>query len=175
MGMLLYRAALHAEQTRQAMFASEQLPFSTRDPAPVTGTLNGTPFTSLADADPRIGARLEVFAAGEYLWIPFEHVASIRIEPPKRLRDLVWAPAIVRPSRGFKGGELGEVLLPALAPGTWRHDNPQVQLGRVTEWDELPDGREVPVGQKLLLMDDAEISLLEVRELEFTPVPSAAR
>jgi type VI secretion system protein ImpE len=175
MGMLLYRAALHAEQTRQGMFASEQLPFSTRDPAPVTGSLNGTPFTSLVDADPRIGARLEVFAAGEYLWIPFEHVASIRIEPPKRLRDLVWAPAIVRPSPGFKGGELGEVLLPALTPGTWRHDNPQVQLGRVTEWHALPDGREAPVGQKLLLVDDEEIALLEVRELEFTPVPSAAR
>jgi type VI secretion system protein ImpE len=175
MGMLLYRAALHAEQTRQQMFAADQLPFTTRDPGSVAGTLNGTPFASLVDADPRIGARLEVFAAGEYLWLPFEHIASIRIEPPKRLRDLVWTPAIVRPSSTFKGGELGEVLLPALAPGTWRHADPQVQLGRVTDWHELPDGREAPIGQKLLLVDDEEVSLLEVRELEFTPVPSAAR
>jgi type VI secretion system protein ImpE len=174
MGMLLYRAALHAEQTRQQMFAAEQLPFSTRDPAPVTGTLNGKPFTSLVDGDPRIGARLEVFAAGEYLWIPFEHVASIRIDPPKRLRDLIWTPAIVRPSESFKGGELGEVLLPALAPGTWQHADPPVQMGRVTEWQELPDGREAPIGQKLLLVDDEEVSLLEVRELEVAPVPNSA-
>jgi len=104
MGMLLYRAALHAEQTRQAMFATNQLPFATRDPAPVTGKLNGTPFTTLLDGDPRIGGRLEVFAAGEYLWLPFEHIASVRIEPPKRLRDLMWTPAIVQPGPGFRGG-----------------------------------------------------------------------
>jgi type VI secretion system protein ImpE len=175
MGMLLYRAALHAEQTRQLMFATDQLPFSTRDPAPVTGTLNGTSFGSLVDGDPRIGGRLEVFAAGEYLWIPFEHVATIRVEPPKRLRDLIWMPAIVRPSASFKGGELGEVLLPVLAPGTWRHADPQVQLGRATEWEELADGRQAPVGQKLLLVDDEEVPLLEVRQLEFTTVSSAAR
>ena len=175
MGMLLYRAALHAEQIRQEMFATNQLPFSTRDPTPVTGTLNGTPFTSLLDADPRIGARLEVFAAGEYLWIPLEHVASIRIDPPKRLRDLMWTPAIVRPGPGFKGGELGEVLLPVLAPGTWQNDNEEVKLGRVTEWQELSDGRPAPVGQKLLLVDDEEFPLLEVRDLQLTPVPSTAR
>jgi type VI secretion system protein ImpE len=175
MGMLLYRAALHAEQIRQQMFTTDQLPSSTRDPAPVTGSVNGTPFTSVTDGDPRIGARLEVFAAGEYLWIPFEHIASITIAPPKRLRDLMWTPAIVRPSRSFKGGELGEVLLPVLAPGTWKHADPEVRLGRVTEWQELADGRQAPVGQKLLLVDDEEFPLLEVRELEFTPVPSAAR
>lgn len=175
MGMLLYRAALHAEQIRQQMFETDQLPFATRDPAPVSGSLNGKPFTSLVDGDPRIGARLEVFAAGEYLWIPFEHVASIRIDPPKRLRDLMWTPAIVRPARGFKGGELGEVLLPVLAPGSWKHDDAEVRLGRVTEWRELPDGRAAPVGQKLLLVDQEEFPLLETRQLEFTPVPSAAR
>jgi type VI secretion system protein ImpE len=175
MGMLLYRAALHAEQTRQRMFESGQLPFTTRDPAPRSGSLNGASFTALTDADPRIGARLEVFAAGEYLWIPFEHIASIRIEAPKRLRDLMWTPAIVRPGPSFKGGELGEVLLPVLAPGSWKHADTAVKLGRVTEWQDLPDGRQAPVGQKLFLMDDEEFPLLEVRELEFTPVPSAAR
>jgi len=175
MGMLLYRAALHAEQTRQLMFATGQLPLGTRDPAPVSGTMNGKPFSSLEDADPRIGARLEVFAAGEYLWLPFEHIASIRIDPPKRLRDLMWTPAIVRPSPAFKGGELGEVLLPALTPGTWQHADPQVQLGRVTEWQDLPDGREAPVGQKLLMVDDDAVSLLEVRDLQITPSPNTDR
>jgi type VI secretion system protein ImpE len=175
MGMLLYRAALHAEQTRQQMFASGQLPLGTRDPAPVSGTMNGTPFSSLTDADPRVGARLEVFAAGEYLWLPLEHVESVTVPPPKRLRDLIWTPALVRPNRSFKGGELGEVLLPALAPGSWSNPDPQVQLGRVTEWVELDDGRQAPVGQKLLLVDDDDFPILEVRELQLTPVPSAAR
>jgi type VI secretion system protein ImpE len=81
----------------------------------------------------------------------------------------------VQPGPGFKGGELGEVLLPVLAPGTWQHENDAVRLGRMTEWRELPDDRAVPIGHKLLIVDDEEFPLLEVRELEFTPVPSAAR
>jgi len=62
-----------------------------------------------------------------------------------------------------------------LAPGTWQHEEDEVRLGRVTDWLELEDGRAAPVGQKLLLVDDAEVPLLEVRELDFTPVPSTAR
>ncbi len=174
MGMLLYRSALHAEQTRQQMFETGPLPFSTSEPAQVTGTLNGQPFASLVDGDPRLGARLEVFAAGQYMWIPFAQIASVRIAPPKRLRDLLWPTAIVRPTAAFKGGDLGEVLIPALAPLTYKHPEGSVRLGRVTEWQEIDGDREAPVGQKLLLADDREIALLEIRELEITPVPGAA-
>lgn len=172
MGMLLYRAALHAEVTRQGMFETGNLPFSTREPSAVTGTLNGRTFGSLVDADPRIGARLEVYAAGQYLWIPLAQIASVRLAPPKRLRDLLWAPAIVRPGPAFKGGELGEVLVPALAPLSWKHPDGAVRLGRVTEWQELNGTGQVPVGQKLLLVDDEEFPILELRELEITPVSS---
>jgi type VI secretion system protein ImpE len=174
MGMLLLRSALHAETTRQRMFETGPLPFSTTEPVPVTGTLNGQPFQTLVDGDPRLGPRLEVFAAGQYMWIPFAQIASVRIAAPKRLRDLLWPTAIVRPTDAFKGGDLGEVLIPALAPLTWKHPEGAVRLGRVTEWQEIEGGREVPVGQKLLLVDDREIALLEIRELEITPVPGAA-
>jgi type VI secretion system protein ImpE len=141
----------------------------------VSGTLNGKPFASLVDADPRIGARLEVFAAGQYMWLPLEHVASVRMQSPKRLRDLLWAPAIVRPSESFAGLEIGEALLPVIAPLTWQHDDGAVRLGRVTEWCEDEDGDQVPVGQKLLLVDGEEFPILELRELEIAqaPAPSA--
>jgi type VI secretion system protein ImpE len=174
MGTLLYRSALHAEETRQEMFDSGMLPESAPAPA-VSGTLNGTPFSALSDADPRIGARLELFAAGQYTWVALEHVESIRMEPPARVRDLLWAPAIVRTGPAFPGLELGEVLLPVLTPSAWRHPDPEVRLGRATHWEALPDGREVPVGQRMLLVDGEEIPLLEVRELTVTsasPVPT---
>ncbi len=132
----------------------------------MSGTLNGTPFTSLEDADPRIGARLEVFAAGQYTWLPLEHVASVRMAAPKLLRDLLWAPAMVRTGPGFRGEELGEVLLPALAPLSWRSPDGEVRLGRVTDWEELPDGDEAPVGQKMLLVDGEPFPILELRDLE---------
>jgi type VI secretion system protein ImpE len=44
-----------------------------------------------------------------------------------------------------------------------------VRLGRVTDWHELSDGMQVPAGQKLLLVDDEEFPILEVRELVITP------
>lgn len=172
MGTLLYRGALTADGKRREMFARGDLPTG---PAPraVRGTLNGRPFESLEDADPRIGARLEVFAAGRYLWLPLEHVASISMVPPTRLRDLLWAPATLHTGAGFKDMELGEVLLPVLTPDAATHPDPDVRLGRVTDWRELPDGRQAPVGQKLLLVDGEEFPILELRELVVTPAASS--
>jgi type VI secretion system protein ImpE len=172
MGALLYHAALHAERLRQDMFDKQSFPVSSAKI--VGGTINGQPFESITDADPRIGPRLEVFAAGQYMWLPFEHIDSVRAEAPKRLRDLLWAPAIVRPAETFKGLEMGEALLPVIAPMTWRHTDPAVRLGRVTEWTELSDGDQAPIGQKMLLVDDEEFPILELRELEIAHAPAAS-
>ena len=173
MGALLYRSAVHADRTRQAMFREGDFPRGTAAEHPISGTLNGRPFTSLTDADPRVGARLEVFAAGQYTWIPLEHIATVRMSAPTRLRDLLWTPAVVRTGPSFKGVELGEVLLPVMAPLTAELADDVVRLGRVTEWLELEDGLQVPVGQKMLLVDGEEFPLLELRELDIVPVPAA--
>jgi type VI secretion system protein ImpE len=169
LGTLLYRSALHAERTRQAMFAGNGLALGGPAPKPVAATLNGTSFDALRDADPRIGARLELFVAGQYTWLPLEQVESISLQPPQRLRDLLWIPAVVRPAEAFRQLELGEVLLPVLTPGAWRHPDPAVRLGRVTVWDALDEERDVPAGQKLWLAGDEEIPFLEVRELVIAP------
>ena len=57
--------------------------------------------------------------------------------------------------------ELGEVLMPALTPLAWQHQDDSVRLGRVSDWVRLDSGAEVPAGQKLLIMDDEEIPILE--------------
>lgn len=166
-GALLYTGALHAERLRTGMFEGDELPAPLpEDAAQIAGTLNGRPFRSLIDADPRIGARLEVFAAGEYLWVPFTQIDSLQIHPPAKLRDLLWTPAFLRLTSGAQRAELGEVLLPALAPLTFQHPDGSVRLGRVTEWCADERGRERPYGQKMLLADGEEIPLLEVRSLE---------
>lgn len=169
MGSLLYRSALHAERLRQEMFLA-QVPVAQAQPSDaISGKLNDQPFNRLSDADPRIGARLEVFVAGQYSWIPFDQIASITASPPQRLRDLLWIPAVVRPGPDYKDVELGEVLIPALTPLAWQHEDEEVRLGRLTDWQELPDGTVVPVGQKLLVIDDELVPILELRELEITP------
>lgn len=166
LGAWLYRSALHAERTRQERFPAGASPREGDTPSAVGGTLNGQPFSSITDADPRVGARLEVFAAGQYVWIPFEHVASVQMPAPKQLRDLLWAPAVVQVGPGFEGVEFGEVLLPVLSPLSWQDPGAAVRLGRTTEVRELEDGTEVLVGQKVLLVDDEPIPLLEVRTLK---------
>ena len=85
------------------------------------GELNGKAFTEIRDADPDIGARLEIFAAGAYLWLPFEHVASLEMGAPQRLRDTLWTPALVQTAPSFRGMDLGEVLVPAIYPFSWKH------------------------------------------------------
>lgn len=166
MGVLLYRAALHAEKTRHELFENKNFPTNGDARGKVSGTLNGKPFTSLADADSRVGPRLEVYAGGDYLWVRLEHVASIEIEPPKRLRDLLWIPAKLRTGPAFQGQDLGEVLLPALCPFTWQHPDDNVRLGRSTEWCEDEAGEVAPYGLKMLAVDGQETALLEVRKLE---------
>ena len=164
MGTMLYRAALQAERVREHMFATGDHP-ATPVPSPVAGTLNGKPFLSVEDADPRLGARLEVMAGGRYLWLPFAHVAAIHIDPPVHLRDLRWLPARVATPASVRDMELGEVLLPTLTPAAWRSADQELRLGRATDWEEGADDGFRPVGQKLLAVDDAFVPLLEVREL----------
>lgn len=166
LGALLYRAAIGAERTRHEMFRDKA---AQEEAGGVSGTLNGRPFQSIADADPRIGPRLEVLAGGNYLWVPLEHIASIEMEPPKRLRDLLWAPATIRTGPGFNGADLGEVLLPVLSPFSATHADDAVRLGRMTVWETSANGAEVPFGQKILLADEEEIPLLELRKLEIRP------
>jgi len=168
LAVLPYRAALQAERVREHMFATGDFPTGVV-PAPVAGTLNGRPFLSIADADPRVGARLEVMAGGRYMWIPFAYVESVRLEPPRMLRDIRWAPAHVTTSATMREMELGEVLLPALSPSAWRLDDPELRLGRAADWEELADGSFAPTGQKLLRVDDELVPLLEVRELVIAP------
>ena len=166
MGAVLYYAALHAERMRHKVVAEQQ--FTKDGSVSPPGILNGRPFQSLSDADPDLGARLEVFAAGAYLWIPFQHIASLEIGPPQKLRDTLWMPALVRTGPSFQGKELGEVLIPAIYPFSWKHPNESVWLGRVTDWAADEHGTQYPSGQKMLLVDGEEIPFLEVRSLEFS-------
>src|SRR3954464_15443949 len=53
-GTLLYRAALSAERVREHMFTTGDYPGAPA-PGPVAGTVDGKPFLTIEDADPRLG------------------------------------------------------------------------------------------------------------------------
>lgn len=131
--------------------------------------MNGEPFETFEDADPRIGARFEVFVAGEYMWLPFKNLATLQLKPPKLLRDLLWANADVTGSSAMQGKDFGEIVLPVLYPFSSRHDSDSVKLGRETAWTG-----DVPFGQKLFLADGEKVvSFLEIKTLEFEDAGAA--
>ena len=166
-GTLLYRSALHAERTRQAMFASHETPPLTED-AVHGGVWNGKPFSEISDPDPRIGPNLEVFIAGSYTWIPIHYLRKLEVDPPANLRDLMWARARVETSSDFRLQELGEVLLPVLCPLSSRHADESVHLGRESAWEADETYGEIPYGAKMMVIDGVEVPLLELRSLRWT-------
>jgi len=174
-GTLFYRGALNADRTRQEMFEKKTYPGrNPNEGKPLRGKLNDREFSDIRDADERIGARLEVFAAGDYMWISYRDVTSIEADEPKRLRDLLWLPARLKTGPEFRSRDIGEVLLPAVAPLSWAHADGEVQLGRVTEWCEDETGEVAPFGQKMLLVDGEEFPFLEIRKLEVYPREASA-
>jgi type VI secretion system protein ImpE len=163
-GTLLYRSALHAERTRQAMFQNRETPSITGGPV-YGGVWNGDPFAEFSDPDPRIGPNLEVFIAGSYTWIPIHYLRKLEIEAPVNLRDLIWARARVETSSDFRLQELGEVLLPVLCPLSFRHADESVQLGRESAWEPDENRGEIPYGAKMILVDEVEVPLLGIRSV----------
>ena len=134
MGALLYHAALHAERLRQDMFEKQSFPAS-----PAQGRRRHDQRTAVHDDHRRRSAHRRAPGGVRRRAV---HLASVRAH---RLRSRRGAEAAARPavdagdrSAGgdVQGLELGEVLLPAIAPLTWRHADPAVRLGRVTEWTD---------------------------------------
>jgi len=75
----------------------------------------------------------------------------------------LWVPA----SLEIEDGPVGDVFLPVLYAGSELEADDQVRLGRITEWVDLGAGLTGGVGQKTFLVDDREVSILEIGELEF--------
>ena len=104
---------------------------------------------------------LEAVVNGRYFWVPFDRISEIRIEEPEDLRDLVWLPAELK---WMNGGE-AVALLPARYPGSESSDDPQIQLGRRTEWEHQTGDLYTGLGQRILATDQDEVPLLEVRNV----------
>lgn len=126
------------------------------------GTIDGTPFAWIADADQRLGPVLEAVVYGGYYWIPFHRIAQIEIEPPVDLRDTVWTPATFTWADG--GQAVG--LIPTRYSGTTTASMDSVGgllLSRRTEWQESPSAG---VGQRMLATDGAECALMDTRLIQ---------
>jgi type VI secretion system protein ImpE len=133
------------------------------DDAPTTsGSVNGTTFEWIADADTRLGPCLELIVNGSYYWVPFHRIRELQFEAPADLRDFVWLPAQVTWSNDGQA----VALVPARYPGSEKAEDPALRLGRLTQWTEEGGGPARGIGQRVLTTDVADLALMDVREIK---------
>jgi type VI secretion system protein ImpE len=133
------------------------------------GTADGIDFTWIMDADLRLGPVLEVMTGGNYRWLPFIHLKSLRARPPETLRDLVWQPVELTLTNG---GRL-DAVVPVRYPDSHAHPDDAVRLARLTAWTG-PDDAQVGHGQRLLAIDTSDLPLLDIRKLDLAPAWNGA-
>ena len=145
--------------------AAEALRADAFEQAPATGgTIDGKPFEWIADADSRLGPVCEAIVDGKYYWVPFERLASVKVDAPSDLRDVVWASAQLE----FTTGAKQIALLPARYPGTESASKDALRLSRMTEWRKLGPDTYAGTGQRMWATDAGEFALLDTREIVFT-------
>ena len=125
------------------------------------GTINGTKFDWVADADMRLGPLLEIIINGKYYWMPFNAIDTLSVEPPEDLRDAVWMAANVKVKAG------GEVvaLIPTRYPGTQACNDDAAKLARATTWADVGNDTYLGTGQRLLSIGDDDVALMDLRSL----------
>ena len=99
--------------------------------------------------------------------MPFAAIATLRCDPPQDLRDSVWTAANLTL---HNGGEF-VALIPTRYPGTTGSSDPSLLLARRTEFQET-EHWSLPVGQRMLVTEDAETALMDIRRLDLTTAPA---
>jgi len=198
-GVEIYRQVLVAERARRAVFLEGRNPdFLTTPPdyvplhleaiaqqrqnqpekaralleraldmhSALAGEADGVRFGEFEDSDLFLGPFLELIVNDKYAWLPFEQIRRIEISKPAQLRDLLWARAKLE----AKGGDLGEVFLPVLYPGSAEHGIEMIKIGRQTDWVEAGAGLTRGAGQRLFAIDGKDKVMLEIAEVSFDTI-----
>jgi len=184
LGVMVYRANINAERERKRVFAEGVQPHFLREPPPyidlhvearatldraeeerpaIAGKIDGKEFKDFRDYDDFVAPVLELIVKDKYVWLPLEHIKSLRLSPPRQLRDMIWASAHVEAS----DGTIGEVFMPTLYAGTSSATDDQVRLGRMTDWRELGENLYWGLGLRLFLVDGEDKTLFEATPVEF--------
>ena len=143
---------------------SHELAAKAFDEAPTrSGQINGERFEWLADADSRLGPVLEAMVNGRYYWVPFASLSKIHMEPPVDLRDRVWLPATL----SFANGGEAVAMIPTRYAGTEAQEDGQLLMAAKTEWREIGPERFAGYGQRVLVTDQGDHDLLDVKLVEF--------
>jgi type VI secretion system protein ImpE len=161
--LLLRLEALKHYAANEIAKGDEALAQANAETPDVKVKLNDREVEGLRDGDELFGTVLEVFGTGGvYCWVPLEQVESILMEKPRSPRDALLAPATL----SLREGPSGDILLPAVYPGSWSLTDDTLRLGRAADWstDETRPVRGVG-GRVFLDAAGTTYPLLDLREL----------
>jgi type VI secretion system protein ImpE len=151
------RAGDMREAARHAADAEELRPR-------VAGRAGDTSFDDFRDADDLHAGFFEILTTtGKYFWVPTERVASVEFHLPRRPRDLAWRRATV----SITEGPDGEVYLPTIYDTERPELSDEFLLGRATDWIGPEEGPVLGIGQRVFMVGDASIGIMELTKLRF--------
>jgi type VI secretion system protein ImpE len=155
--MVFLRAGNKAEAAQKAEEAE-----AVRPRAP--GTAGKTAFDDFRDASDLHPGFIETLTStGKYYWIPTSRIELMIFHPPKRPRDLVWR----RCSMTVSNGPDGEVYIPATYFSEPETTDDAHRLGRETSWTEDGEGPVQGFGQRVFLVGEEAIGIMDLETLEF--------
>jgi len=126
--------------------------------------VNGDEVDDIRDLDDLLAPVLEVHTTtGKYFWVDWNQILHLEVHPPKRPFDLLWRQA----SLSIESGPDGEVYLPAiyLEPDRQSQADANLKLGRGTDWVETDQGIVRGRGQKVLLVGDHDMPIMELHTI----------
>ncbi|MGD0487609.1 MAG: type VI secretion system accessory protein TagJ [Syntrophorhabdales bacterium] len=130
---------------------------------PVSGSVDGKRFDGFLDTDAFLSCFLEVIVHDRYIWISFDSIRELSVDPPKTLFDLLWIPARLMT---WEGVSL-HCYIPVLYVDSSAQADERIKLGRMTEWLPLGGPFYKGVGRRVFQAGEDDIPLLELREVSF--------
>ena len=169
-GMLI--EALRHQGSGDTQAADETRAQAFEQAEPTACSVDGVSCEWLTDGDARLGPVCEIYANGQYYWLPFESCSAIEIDPPTDMRDLVWSSAeLLLPNQGRV-----PVLIPTRYPEPGQLEQPDAEdnlkQSRATRWIENAEDVWFGVGQRVWMSDMGEHAILDTRSISMRLPPS---
>lgn len=129
------------------------------------GEIAGTVYDWLMDGDSRYGPMLEAFlpTEGDYCWVPFTTLTSLRVEKPSQVNHFIWVPAHFT----WEDGRVLHGYVPTRYHGSEKSEDPKHALARGTDWVDAGNDVFTGLGQRVLMSADDDFPILEIREARF--------
>ena len=155
--------ALKASRTQDVVKTAKWADRAESKTPSVRGHVNGREFTGLRDLDDRFSSFFEFLLNGRYYWIPFEQIRKLTLGNVEGYLDNVLRPAELY----LKVDVMYRGHLPLVYPGTsLAKKDESFVLGRDTDFTEAA-GLIVGIGDRVMHLGEEELSLSEIKQLEF--------